>query len=110
MRRCLAMMTAARVRSDKFLDMLHDHRPTACFEEGLGIPQPLWAAFSACAFQELCDRRGLGETYQEHARDKLLSYDMAAPVECFRASGRGLLAALYFARRLTIKQLVCLGV
>ena len=111
MRRCLATTTAARMRSDKFLDMLHDRRPaTARFEEGLGIPQPLWAAFSACAFQRLCHQWEVGETYQEYAADKLLSHDMAPSAECFRVRGRGLLAALSCARRLTIEQLACLGV
>ncbi len=52
----------------------------------------------------------LGDTYQEWAADKLRMYDLDAPADCCSLSGRGLLIALYFARRLTIEQLACLGV
>ena len=104
-RRSLAAMRTARLRCDKFHVMLHGQAP-ADADEGLGIPLPLWTAYSACSMHQL----ELGGTYQEWAADKLCMYDLDAPADCFSLSGRGLLIALYFARRLTIEQLACLGV
>ncbi len=103
-RRSLATMKTARLRCEKFCVMLQGHPADA--DEGLGIQQPLWAAYSACSMHQLES----GDTYQEWAADKLCMYDMDAPADCFSLSGRGLLMALYFARRLTIEQLACLGV
>ena len=103
-RRSLAAMKTARLRCEKFCAMLHRHPPDA--DEGLGIPLPLWTAYSAYTMHQL----ELGGTYQEWAADKLRMYDLDAPADCFSLSGRGLLIALYFARRLTIEQLACLGV
>ena len=90
---------------------MHGQAP-ADADEGLGIPQPLWAAYIACSMHQLFsgDWWELGETYQEWAADKLCMYDLDAPADCFSLSGRGLLTALHFAQRLTIEQLACLGV
>ena len=110
-RRSLATMKTARLRCDKFCVMLQGQAP-ADADEGLGIPQTLWAAYSAITVHQLFydDWFELGDTYQEWAADKLCMYDLDAPADCFSLSGRGLLIALYFARRLTIEQLACLGV
>ncbi len=104
-RRSLAAMKTARLRCEKFCVMLQGQAP-ADADEGLGIPQPLWASYSACSIHQL----EWGDTYQEWAANKLRMYAQDAPADCFSLSGRGLLAALYFARRLTIEQLACLGV
>ena len=101
MRRCLAVMRTTWLQHDRFVTMLHDSRQRGSPAD---IPQELWAAFHTCT-----SSGGLHPWMTHWALDKLRLHSMPA-AESARAIGPGLLGSLYFMRRLSVKQMWCLGV